>query len=87
MERKGPASESRIAYREAEGSEQQANMQHECMQRGALGNDIGIMAEHRMNEMTNGPTDWNQGPGIGGLIEGGPRGNYTSKQGAVPPRL
>jgi hypothetical protein len=62
------------------------NVQHECM-RGALGNDIGIMAEHGTNEMTNGPTDWNRGPGIGGLIEGGPWGNYTSKQGAVPPRL
>lgn len=36
-------------------------MRHECM-RGALGNDIGIMAEHGTNEMTNGPTDWNRGP-------------------------
>lgn len=40
------------------------NVQHECM-RGALGNDIGIMAEHGTNEMTNGPTDWNRGPGPG----------------------
>lgn len=54
------------AYREAESSREQpqaadtGNMQHECM-RGALGNDIGIMAEHGTNEMTNGPTDWNRG--------------------------
>jgi len=39
-------------------------MQHECM-RDALGNDIGIMAEHGTNEMTNGSTDWNRGPEIG----------------------
>lgn len=41
-----------------------SNMQHECM-RGALGNDIGIMAGHGTNEMTNGPTDWNRGLEIG----------------------
>lgn len=57
----------RRAYREAEsghGQRAAGNMQHECM-RGALGNDIGIMAEHGTNEMTNGPTDWNRGPEIG----------------------
>lgn len=53
--------------------------------RDALGNDIGIMAEPGTNEMTNGPKDWNQDPS--GPIEGGPQGNYTSKQGAVPGRL
>lgn len=58
---------------------------HECM-RGALGNDIGIMAEHGTDEMTNGADGLEPGPHRG-PIEGGPRGNYTSKQGAVPPRL
>lgn len=74
-------------YREAEGAAT-SNGQHECM-RGALGNDIGIMAGHGTNEMTNGPTDWNRGPGpgIGAPSKEGHGGNYTSKQGAVPPRL
>lgn len=54
--------------------------------RDALGNDIGIMAEawnERNDERTRG---LEPGPHRG-PIEGGPQGNYTSKQGAVPARL
>ena len=51
--------------------------------RDALGNDIGIMANERNDERAEG---LEPGPHRG-PIEGGPQGNYTSKQGAVPARL
>lgn len=63
-ERKRGRTESISWGREQPQAAGMGNMQHECM-RDALGNDIGIMAEHGTNEMTNGPTDWNRGPGIG----------------------
>lgn len=54
--------------------------------RGALGNDIGIMAEHGTNENDERADVLEPGPHRDPSKEGH-GGNYTSKQGAVPPRL